>query len=340
MAYKIKDKNQTKCAKPFVKWAGGKTSIVDILESQLPKEFDSQQDVTYIEPFVGGGGMLFHMLVHHKNIRQVIINDINADLMHCYKLTKTNPELLIAKLKQIEIDFYHFDDQESRKLYYYNMRQLYNSGTMTKDERAACFIFLNRTCFNGLYRENMDGKFNVPFGKNKNPRICDPETILADQKVLSRVDIYVGNYSKVIDHLGNGYNFLFMDPPYRPLTDTSSFMLYSKAGFGDNEQRNLKEFCDKLSQKGCKLMLCNSFSFDNNGDSFFEKLYKEYWVKKIAAPRYINAYAEKREKETELLFRNYEHTQETIADGCLERETVIIKDINNQTKSKKNLILK
>ena len=100
MSYKIKDKNQTKSAKPFVKWAGGKTSIVDILESQLPKEFDSQQDVTYIEPFVGGGGMLFHMLVHHKNIRQVIINDINEDLMHCYKLTKTNPELLIAKLKQ------------------------------------------------------------------------------------------------------------------------------------------------------------------------------------------------------------------------------------------------
>lgn len=315
MTYKIIDKNETRYAKPFVKWAGGKTNLVDILESQLPKDFDSQQNVTYIEPFVGGGGMLFHMLVHHKNIRRIVINDINVDLMHCYQLIKTNPKLLIEELKQIETDFNHFTDQESRKFYYYNMRQLYNSGTMTKDQRAACFIFLNRTCFNGLYRENMNGKFNVPFGKIKNPRICDTETILADQKALSRVDIYVGNYSKMISHLGKGYNFLFLDPPYRPLTETSSFMLYSKDGFGDKEQRNLKKFCDKLSHKECKLMLCNSFSFDDNGDSFFEKLYKGYWVKKIKAPRYINAYEKKREKETELLFRNYEYTQENISDN-------------------------
>jgi DNA adenine methylase len=324
MIYKIQDENEPKYAKPFVKWAGGKTSLVDILESQLPLDFDAQQNVTYIEPFVGGGGMLFHMLVHHKNIHRIVINDINVDLMHCYQLIKTNPELLIEELKHIEIDFYHFADQESRELYYYNMRHLYNSGTLTMDERAAYFIFLNRTCFNGLYRENMEGKFNVPFGKTNNPRICDTDTILADQKALRHVDIYVGNYSKMIRHLGKGYNFLFLDPPYRPLTDTSSFMSYSKGGFGDNEQCNLKEFCDTLSQKECKLMLCNSFSFDESGDSFFEKLYNGYWVKKIEAPRYINPYVEKREKQTELLFRNYEYTQDNIADNCREREKTII----------------
>ena len=291
-------------AKPFVKWAGGKGNLLNILESQLPADFDSQTKVTYIEPFVGGGAMLFHMLTAHQNIRRVVINDINKDLIRCYQLVKENPQTLIELLRPFEQRYYALDEDE-RRLYFYEVRNEYNNSELTADQRAAYFIFLNHTCFNGLYRENASGGFNVPFGRYKKPKICNEDVIMADHKVLSKVDIICGDYKNILSHLGKGYNFIYFDPPYRPLMGSSNFNQYSKSGFGDPEQMELKAFCDRLTDRGCHLMLSNSDSTNEDETSFFKILYEGYTFDKILAPRFINAYAEKRKKQTEVVIRNY-----------------------------------
>lgn len=291
-------------AKPFVKWAGGKGNLLNILESQLPDDFDSQTKVTYIEPFVGGGAMLFHMLTAHPNIRRVVINDINKDLVRCYQLVKENPKTLIELLKPFEQRYYELNE-DGRRLYFYEVRNIYNNAELTLDQRAAYFIFLNHTCFNGLYRENSKGAFNVPFGRYKKPKICNIDVIMADHEILSKVDIICGDYKIVLPHLGKGYNFVYLDPPYRPLLGSSNFNDYSRSGFGDIEQVELKIFCDRLTARGCKLMLSNSDSTNEDGTSYFEALYEGYTFDKVLAPRFINAYAPKREKQTEVLIKNY-----------------------------------
>lgn len=306
----VKD-NQHKpiIAKPFVKWAGGKGSLVKILASHLPSDFCDKENVTYIEPFVGGGAMLFYMLTHFPNIRRVVINDVNADLILCYQLIKNNPQILIEQLKQIENEYKPLQTMEEKSIYYYNMRDKYNSTLLMDYKRAACFIFLNKTCFNGLYRVNSNGKFNVPFGKYKKPVICDDKLIMTDHEFLKNVDIYAGNYSEISRHLGNGYIFIYIDPPYRPLSGTAYFKEYSHNVFDDKEQEKLKIFCDELTTKGCRIMLSNSNSMDE-GESYFAKLYKDYYIDQIKTIRYINAHVGKREKETELLIMNYNNNDQ------------------------------
>lgn len=291
-------------AKPFVKWAGGKGNMLNLLESRLPAEFDSQTKVTYIEPFVGGGAMLFHMLTKHQNIQRVVINDVNKDLIRCYQLVKEAPSVLIELLKPLE-QRYHELDEDERKDYYYEVRREYNNIELTADERAAHLIFLNHTCFNGLYRENANGGFNVPFGRYKKPKICNEEVIMADHEVLTKVDIYCGDYKSMFSHLGKGYNYVYLDPPYRPLLGSTNFKDYSKCSFGDKEQVELKSFCDRLTARGCKLMLSNSDSNNDDGSSFFQSLYDGYTFEIVLASRFINAYAERREKQTEVLIKNY-----------------------------------
>ena len=291
-------------AKPFVKWAGGKGNLLNILESQLPADFNSQTKVTYIEPFVGGGAMLFHMLTSHPNIRRIVINDINKDLIRCYQLVKENPQALIELLKPFEQRYYELNEDE-RRLYFYEVRNEYNNAELSEDQRAACFIFLNHTCFNGLYRENASGGFNVPFGRYKKPKISNEDVIMADHKVLSKVEIVCGDYKNILTHLGKGYNFIYLDPPYRPLMGSSNFNQYSKSGFGDPEQVELKVFCDKLTGRGCHLMLSNSDSINEDGTSYFETLYNGYTFSKLLAQRSISADANKRKKQSEVLITNY-----------------------------------
>lgn len=291
-------------AKPFVKWAGGKGNLLNILESQLPADFDSQTKVTYIEPFVGGGAMLFHMLTTHPNIRRIVINDINKDLIRCYQLVKENPQTLIELLKPFEQKYYELNE-DKRRLYFYEVRNEYNNAELSKDQRAAYFIFLNHTCFNGLYRENTSGCFNVPFGRYKKPKICNEDVIMADHKMLSKVDIICGDYKNILSHLGKGYNFIYLDPPYRPLMGSSNFNQYSKSGFGDPEQVELKAFCDTLTGRGCHLMLSNSDSTNEDGTSYFETLYNGYTFSKLLAQRSISADAQKRKKQSEVLITNY-----------------------------------
>lgn len=291
--------------KPFVKWAGGKNVLIKQLVTYLPKDFENQQNVTYIEPFVGGGAMLFYMLTHYPNIKRAVINDVNKDLIYCYELIKSNPQKLISLLYQINEEYYHLTSIDNKKQFYYQMRKEYNSATLSLEERAAYFIFLNKTCFNGLYRVNKNGLFNVPYGKCCKPNIYDENIIMDNHRILKKVDIFAGNYDNVYKHLGKSYNFVYIDPPYRPLSITSSFKEYSNSPFGDKQQKELKEFCDRLGNRGCFTMLSNSDSKNSDGSSFFEDLYNGYNCHKILAPRFINSNKYKRKKLSEILILNY-----------------------------------
>lgn len=299
------NQQKLKVTKPFVKWAGGKGSLVKHLSAHLPDNFRDKRNVTYVEPFVGGGAMLFYMLTHFTNIRRVVINDVNEDLIFCYKLIKNTPQTLIEQLKRIANEYLQLSNMDEKSRYYYKVRDKYNSKETIDEEKAAYFMFLNKTCFNGLYRVNTCGKFNVPFGKYQNPTICDDKLILADHELLKKVDIYAGDYSEIMRFLGKGYNYIYIDPPYRPLSGTAYFKEYSHNVFDDKEQEKLKIFCDIMTARGCKIMQSNSNSMDDDGESYFAKLYQGYHITQIEAHRYINAHVGKRNKETELLIMNY-----------------------------------
>lgn len=299
------NQQKLKVTKPFVKWAGGKGSLVKHLSAHLPDNFRDKRNVTYVEPFVGGGAMLFYMLTHFTNIRRVVINDVNEDLIFCYKLIKNTPQTLIEQLKRIANEYLQLSNMDEKSRYYYKVRDKYNSKETIDEEKAAYFMFLNKTCFNGLYRVNTCGKFNVPFGKYKNPTICNDKLILADHELLKKVDIYAGDYSEIMRFLGKGYNYIYIDPPYRPLSGTAYFKEYSHNVFDDKEQEKLKIFCDIMTARGCKIMQSNSNSMDDDGEFYFAKLYQGYHITQIEAHRYINAHVGKRNKETELLIMNY-----------------------------------
>jgi len=308
-------------AKPFVKWAGGKGRIIGKLEEKFPKDIKQQKEITYIEPFVGGGAMLFHMLQEYTNIKRVIINDINKDLVKCYELIKDNPEILIEELKQLEDSFYsHVHPQETE---YYTNREEYKSIKRGTVRSAALFIFLNHTCFNGLYRVNSKGEFNVPFGRYKKPIICNKDLINEIHELFERIELKIlsGDYKSVEKEINkNEYTFVYFDPPYRPLNTTSYFKEYSNSPFNDDQQEELKVFCDTLTNEHrCKIMLSNSNSLKGK-EPYFKNLFKAideynevrevddtspYFINDIPAPRCINAFATKRTQVKEILIRNY-----------------------------------
>lgn len=299
---------QNKCkAKPFVKWAGGKGQLLEQLEALLPQDFDAWTDVTYIEPFVGGGAMLFHLLQTRPNIRRAVINDINPKLTTCYRIIRDNPHQLIACLKEIETYYLGLETEEERKTYYLQQRNAFN-GTLPDVEQSAVFIFLNRTCFNGLYRENRKGEYNVPFGRYDNPQICNEELIMADSRILQRVEILTGEFEETLAH-AQGRTLFYFDPPYRPLSNTSSFNDYAKQPFNDDAQIRLKQFCDQVAADGHSFMLSNSDCFGKNGDLFFDNLYHDYFIERVWAKRSVNAIASKRGKLTEILVHNYNINQ-------------------------------
>lgn len=292
-------------AKPFIKWVGGKTQLIEQLEALLPADFSERENVTYIEPFVGGGAMLFYMLQKYPNIKSAVINDINPDLTLCYKVVRDNPTELINSLKDIQTQYYSISTDEERKEFFLKQRNLFNSKSLNKIENTTLFFFLNRTCFNGLYRVNKAGKFNVPFGKYITPTICDRATIYADSKLLQNVEIMTGDFEQTFDKI-KGNTFFYFDPPYRPLSNTSSFNDYAKEDFNDDAQIRLKQFCDKLNEIGINFMLSNSDCLGKDGkDLFFDNLFIDYKIDRVWAKRNVNAIASKRGKLTELLIRNY-----------------------------------
>lgn len=290
-------------AKPFIKWVGGKTQLIAEVERLLPKDFSERKELTYIEPFVGGGAVLFWILQNYPNITKAVINDINSDLTTAYKTIKHNPHDLIESLQKIQNEYLPLNE-ENRKEYYLEKRSRFNTKKLDDIENTALFIFLNRTCFNGLYRVNSKGLFNVPFGRYSNPKICDEQTILADSELLQKVEILTGDFSKTINYTGEN-NFFYFDPPYKPLSETSSFNSYSKEDFNDKEQIRLGEFCKQIDKLGHSFILSNSdVKGKNPNDNFFDDLYKQFEIQRVFATRMVNANAEKRGKLTELLITN------------------------------------
>ena len=296
-------------AKPFIKWVGGKTQLIDQIDKQLPIDFDNWENVTYIEPFIGGGAMLFYMLQRYPNIERAVINDINSDLCKCYQAVRDMPEQLISSLRAMERNYQNIGTEEDRNSFYMKVREHYNEKNMDVVENTTLFIFLNKTCFNGLYRVNKKGKFNVPFGKYANPTICDAETIRLDSKLLQGVEILNGDFESTFDY-AHGNTLFYFDPPYRPLSDTSSFNDYTKEAFNDNSQIRLKNYCDKINKAGYKLMLSNSDGKGKNeSDNFFDQLYSPYHIERLWASRSVNSNPQKRGKLTEILVRNYQATK-------------------------------
>lgn len=295
----------TRKAHPFIKWVGGKGQLLEQLSTLLPKDLSNEKEFVYVEPFVGGGAMLFHMLSTYTNISRAVINDMNGDLVTVYKVVRDQPKSLILRLKGMQEKYRQCKTEDERKKYYLQERERYNGRRLSDVEIAALFIFLNRTCFNGLYRVNSKGLFNVPFGKAVNPLICDETTILSDSALLQKVEILEGDFAGVWKNLGNRA-FVYFDPPYRPLTQTSSFTAYAKNGFDDMQQKRLSEFCRKIDGEGHRWLLSNSDPHNvNSADMFFEEIYAGFEIHRVSASRMINSKADGRGRITELAIRNY-----------------------------------
>lgn len=299
-------------AKPFLKWAGGKTQLLNAIEKALPKDiYDSK--FTYIEPFVGSGAVLFWMLNNFPNLHKAVINDINEDLINTYKTIASRPKELISVLRILQNEYHGLEgNDEAKKDYYYSKRELYNKRTQEKILQAALFIFLNRTCFNGLYRVNRKNEFNVPIGSYKRPTICDEENILAVSRALQKVEILCGDYEETLGYADNNTLFYF-DPPYKPLSETASFNSYAKDEFDDDEQIRLRDFCLKLDALNHTWILSNS---DVKGkvedDNFFDDLYAEYHIQRVSAKRNINANPSKRGSLSELLITNQVYSKKYV----------------------------
>ena len=290
--------------KPFVKWVGGKSQLIGELEKMLPT--DGEKVLTkYCEPMVGGGALLFNILSKY-DFEELYISDINSELINAYQVIKTNVDSLIEKLQEMQMLYYPMDEN-GRKFYYYSIRDKFNNVNLcetTAIDKAAYFIFLNKTCFNGLYRVNRKGQFNVPMGAYKNPMICDEENLLNINKVLQNVTIVCGDYSLAKQFIDKD-TFVYLDPPYRPISETAGFTAYNVDCFDDNEQIRLAKFIDEINLSGAKIVLSNSDPKNvNPDDTFFDELYKEYKIKRVSATRMINSKAEARGKINELLICN------------------------------------
>lgn len=301
-------------AKPFIKWVGGKGQLIGQLDALLPADFENWEDITYIDPFVGGGAMFFYMMTQYPNIRRAVINDINQDLVTCYKTIRDDVEELIASLSDYAQRYFAATDDE-RKDFYLNARARYNEKNLNPVENTTLFIFLNRTCFNGLYRVNKKGLFNVPCGRYVHPAICNAALLRQDSKLLQTTEIISGDFERTLSY-ASGNTFFYFDPPYRPLTATSCFTDYTQESFDDSDQIRLKEYCDRLNAAGFKFMLSNSDGKGNNiDDVFFDELYAAYRIERVWATRNINVHPDKRGKLTEIVVRNYAKTKGNVSLG-------------------------
>lgn len=299
-------------AQPFLKWAGGKRQLLPILEKNLPQELLSSEIENYYEPFLGSGAMFF-FLIQKFNFKKIFLSDTNTDLILTFKVIQNNVQPLIKELETIQQKYISLE-KTARKNFYYAIRAEFNAEKESVNfiqydsgwiKRASKLIFLNKTCYNGLFRLNSKGEFNTPAGDYKNPKICNKENLINVSKVLKNVSIEVKDFTELPKrYLSN--SFVYFDPPYRPLNTTSSFTSYSNNIFSDEDQKKLGNVFSILDGKGAKLMLSNSDpSNTNKNDSFFDDLYSQYKIKRIPAKRYINSKANKRGDINELLIINY-----------------------------------
>ena len=293
--------------KPFIKWAGGKGQLLKEIKKIYP--FENKKIDKYAEPFIGGGAVLFDILTNY-DIKKAYISDVNKELINIYKVIQNKAEDLITFLKKFEEDYLPLENEE-RKEYYIQKREEYNNwkkrynAENIEEMGAALFIFLNKTCFNGLYRVNKKGEFNVPMGAYKKPLICDEENLRNISILLKNVEIICADYTKSENFIDEN-TLVYFDPPYRPLTETASFTSYTEFSFNDEEQIRLAEFIKTLNSKNIKVILSNSDPKNvNQDDNFFDDLYKGFNIRRIRASRMINSKGSSRGKITELLINNF-----------------------------------
>ena len=274
---------------PFVKWAGGKTQLLPELDPLIPKDFER-----YFEPFVGGGAMFFHLTRKNRPFK-AYLTDKNPDLINAYNVVKNDVQTLISVLRKNQKAF-----RDNREEYYYKLRK--ETKFVSEAERAARFITLNKTCFNGLYRVNKNGVFNVPIGSYKNPMICDANNLEKVSANLKFAEAWIKelDYKEALQMAERG-DFIYLDPPYDPTSSTSNFTSYTEFGFGDDDQKELRDIFDKLDRKGCKIILSNS---DTPSIRELYSGYKKY-QKTVDALRIINCKASRRKGHKELVIRNF-----------------------------------
>jgi DNA adenine methylase len=302
----------TPLARPFLKWAGGKTQLLRLLSQRLPPEIKNGGITNYVEPFVGGGAVFFSLAQKFPFTTRYIF-DLNEELILVYRVIKKSKNKLIHELNFLESE-YISGSNEDRECLFYSVRDLFNQkkqeinfqkydpGWVT---RATYCIFLNRTCYNGLFRMNRKGEFNVPFGRYKNPQILNKDNLNDVASLLKTTNIIPGDFTKSKRFVDNR-TFVYLDPPYRPLNNTSSFTSYSKDGFSDMDQERLAGFFKELDEKGAKIMLSNSDPRNENpDDSFFDELYSDYTIERIPARRIINCNGFHRGEINELIITNY-----------------------------------
>lgn len=291
--------------KPFLKWAGGKGQLLNKIRPLYPQGLGNQIN-KYIEPFIGGGAVFFDIISSYK-LDKYIINDINKELINTYKAIQQDIHSLLEYLSKIT-SYYKKLSTEERNLFYYDIRNKYNSivlNSCINVEKAALFIFLNKTCFNGLYRVNRNNQFNVPAGKYKDPAIYDKENLLNISQILQKVEILWGDFATTSNYIDNN-TFIYIDPPYRPLTKTSSFTNYSTYIFDDKEQIRLSSFINDIDKKGAYVLSSNSDPKNTSkNDLFFDELYSSKKIIRIETTRAINSNPLKRGKINELLISNY-----------------------------------
>ena len=305
-ARKSRSVKHSESARPFVKWAGGKGQILDVLKSNLPDGIGTAI-TKYAEPFVGGGALLFALLSEYS-FKEVYICDNNKELINTYSVIKDCCGELIQMLADMQSKYNSCANNEEKQAYYYEQRDRYNTLRLNNEsriEKASLFIFINRTCFNGLYRVNKKGCYNVPFGKHSNPTICDTENLLKISEALQNVIVRSCDYHDVLSFADEN-TFVYIDPPYRPLNATSGFTSYTEEQFNDQNQIELADMSKELSNMGAKVMLSNSdpHNVDEN-DNFFDDLYADFTILRVEASRMINSKADSRGKIKELLIKNY-----------------------------------
>ena len=297
------ENNIDRTAKPFVKWVGGKSQLLNEIRRKYPQNIEK-----YCEPFVGGGAVLFDILQKFQP-KKVLINDINKELINTYYQVKNNCEDLISQLNELQEKYKGLALEEKKKLFYEKRNRFnelkVNENEVENLEKATLFIFLNKTCFNGLYRVNSKGFFNVPFNNAKNPLICDEDNLRSCSYLLQNVTLKVGDY-KECDSFIDEMTFVYIDPPYRPLTQTAAFTSYSENQFSDKEQIELAQFIEKLSTNGATVVASNSDPKNSDeNDNFFDELYADFEIERVFASRMVNSKGNGRGVIKELLIANF-----------------------------------
>ncbi|PID56097.1 modification methylase [candidate division KSB3 bacterium] len=307
-------KNTTMKAKPFLKWAGGKGRLLPQFRSYYPQALQTGEITRYIEPFLGAGAVFLDVAQRFPALQKAYLFDINAQLILAYHVIKESPDALIEALSDLS-ERYLSRQEPARKEFYYQIRHQYNNGHHHLDDHtqstarvhaAAQMLFLNKTCYNGLFRVNSKGEFNVPYGKYTHPCLVNPDNLTRVSELLQIAEVRVGDFTASQDVLTDD-SFVYFDPPYRPISKTSRFTSYAGQVFGDDDQRRLGNYYRHLAQNSrAKLMLSNSDPQNEKADDyFFDDLYNGFEIKRVNASRAINSNPQKRGQITELLVLNY-----------------------------------